>query len=105
METATSKKIRVFRDEQSILQLLDECKKSNLSIKASCAAHGIPQGSFHNWKRKYDGSREEPDGPTGFSRLPIDPWLGLANPGLFAEVKGIKIYQGVTAAYLKELLV
>jgi hypothetical protein len=30
--------------------------------------------------------------------------VGLQEAVLFAEVKGIKIYQAVTASYLKELL-
>jgi hypothetical protein len=104
METGTSKKVRIFRDKQAILQLLEECKKSNLSVKQFCAAKGIAQGSFHNWKKKYDGNPSEPDLPRGFTRLQINPASTLIHPGLFAEVGSIKIYQPVAAAYLRELL-
>jgi hypothetical protein len=102
METGTSKKVRIFRDKQAILQLLEECKKSNLSVKAFCANNVIPQGSYHNWKKKYDSSQVEL--PQGFARLQINSSPSLTNPGLFAEVGSIKIYQPVAAAYLKELL-
>ncbi len=104
METGTSKKVRIFRDERVILQLIEEFKKSNLSVKEFCAVKGIAQGSFHNWKKKYDGSPAEADLPRGFTRLQINPSSLLTNPSLFAEVGSIKIYQSVAAAYLKELL-
>jgi hypothetical protein len=100
METITGKKIRVFRGEEAILKLLEECVKSNLSVKGFCEANNIAQASFHNWKKKY-GKRTIKQ--TGFTSLQITPAV-VVQSALFAEVNNVKIYQPVAAAYLKELL-
>lgn len=97
MEEKQEKGSRKFRGKVAILQLLAEQNQSGQSIKSFCAAHGIATGTFHNWKHKYgSGSSQE---PTGFASLQIIP-----EPGLFAMVGNIRIYQPVSAAYLKELL-
>lgn len=92
-----AKRVRKFRGKAAILQLLQEQAGSGQSIKTFCAAHDIATGTFHNWKHKYGlGSPQE---PAGFASLQVIP-----EPGLFAIVGTIKIYQSVSAAYLKELL-
>lgn len=97
MEEKQEKTIRKFRGKAAILKLLQEQVQSNQSIKSFCAAHSIAEGTFHNWKHKYgSGSPQE---PAGFATLQVIP-----EPGLFATVGAIKIYQPVSAAYLKELL-
>lgn len=103
METPVAKKIRIFRSEETILNILTEYKKSKLSIKIFCAANNIASASFHNWKKKYSKRTVKPAKPTGFAALQITSPPAVAEP-LFASVKEIKIYQWVTAAYLKELL-
>jgi transposase-like protein len=103
METSAAKKIHVFRGEEAILNILADYKKSNLSIKAFCLEHNIASASFHNWKKKYSRRTIKPAKPTGFAALQITSPATSKAP-LFAEVKEIKIYQWVTAAYLKELL-
>lgn len=103
METPSSKTIRKFRGKESILHLLGEYKKSKLSVKAFCLENSIASGTFHNWKKKYGGRSGKPAKPTGFAALQIDSTPAAGEP-LFASVKEIKIYQWVTAAYLKELL-
>ena len=103
MEAPVSKKIRIFRGEETILNILGEYKKSNLSIKAFCAANDIAQASFCNWKKKYCKSLVKPAKSAGFTSLQIAPDAVSASV-LFAEVNHIRIYQPVTAAYLKELL-
>lgn len=105
METITAKKVRVFRGEETILKILDECKKSNVAVNKFCADNGISPGTFHNWKKKYSNNPVKPDAQPGFTTLQINSSARVAEPGLFAEVNGIKIYQPVTAAYLKELSV
>ncbi len=100
METPASKKIRIFRNEEHILSLLNEYKKSGLSIKTFCGTNNIPSATFHNWRKKY-GKRAVK--PIGFTALQITT-TPVAEPALFASVKKIKIYQWVTAACLKELL-
>ena len=103
MEKPVAKKIRVFRSEETILNILAEYKKSGLSIKAFCIENSIASATFHNWKKKYSKRTVKPAKPTGFSALQITSPPAVAEP-LFAAVKEIKIYQWVTAAYLKELL-
>ena len=92
-----AKRVRKFRGKAAILQLLQEQAGSRQSIKSFCASRGIAEGTFHNWKHKYgsDSSQE----PVGFATLQVIP-----ESGLFAIVGAIKIYQPVSAAYLKELL-
>ena len=97
------KKIRIFRGEETILNILADYKKSKLSIKAFCIEHNIASATFHNLKRKYSKHSVKPAKPTGFAKLQITPPAIVSAP-LFAEVKEIKIYQWVTAAYFRELL-
>ena len=99
METPAAKTIRIFRSEEMILNILNEYKKSKLSIKAFCIEKDIASATFHNWKNKYSKHKVK---PTGFAALQITSPV-IAEP-LFASVKEIKIYQWVAAAYLKELL-
>jgi hypothetical protein len=96
MEEKKAKAARKFRGKADILKLLREQVGSGQSIKSFCAAHGIAEGTFHNWKHRYV---EEVRAPTGFAALQIIP-----EPGLFAMIGNIKIYQPVSATYLKELL-
>jgi hypothetical protein len=96
MQENQEKVVRKFRGKTAIVKLLQEQSRSGQNIKAFCAAQGIAEGSFHNWKHRY-GS--EADASSGFATVQIIP-----EPGLFATVGGIKIYQPVSAAYLKELL-
>lgn len=92
-----AKRVRKFRGKAAILQLLQEQAGSGQSIQSFCAAHDIATGTFHNWKHKYgSGPWQE---PAGFATLQVIP-----ESGLFAIVGAIKIYQPVSAAYLKELL-
>ncbi|MES1250118.1 MAG: hypothetical protein ABUL46_05505, partial [Chitinophaga rupis] len=90
------KAVRKFRGKTAIVKLLQEQSRSGQNIKTFCAAHGIAEGTFHNWKHKY---ASEIDARSGFATVQIIP-----EPGLFAIAGGIKIYQPVSAAYLKELL-
>lgn len=96
MQEIQDKVIRKYRGKAAIVELLVEQSQSGQNIKSFCSAHGIAEGTFHNWKHKYGGHAEA---RTGFAKLQIIP-----EPGLFAMVGGIKIYQPVSAAYLKELL-
>lgn len=104
METMSAKKVRVFRDKETILNILSDYRKSNLSVKAFCIKNNIASASFHNWKKKYRNSRASRAAQPGFATLRVTPSAPVGGPGLFAEVNSIKIYQPVTAAYLKELI-
>jgi len=98
MEEKSAAKVRKFRSEEEIIRFLQEYRRSGQSVKDFCAMQKISQGNFHRWKHKYNnrGSASE---QAGFSMLHIIP-----ESGLFAAVGSIRIYQPVSAAYLKELV-
>jgi hypothetical protein len=98
--TANNKDVKVFRSKQEIEQLLIEHAQSRLSVKAFCADLNIAEGTFYHWKKKFSKDTGA-SGKAGFASIEIVPSTGN---GLFAEVGSIKIYQPVSAAYLKELL-
>lgn len=100
MEDKSEKRIRVFRSKEKILNILSEYGKSEVNIKTFCVANNIAAATFHNWKKKYSDAIVRP----GFTALQITPSMQFSETVLFAEVKGIRIYQRVDAGYLKELL-
>jgi hypothetical protein len=99
MENSSPVKRRLFRSKSAIPELLQQQHQSGLSIQSFCMQHSIPSGSFHNWKKKF-GTDEAISTEPSFTTLQIKP---PASQQLFAEVKGIKLYQPVSAGYLKEL--
>jgi len=96
MQESQEKVVRKFRGKVAIVRLLEEQIRSGQSVKSFCATHDIAEGTFHNWKHRYGA---KVDTRSGFSTVQL-----IGDPGLFAMVGGIKIYQPVSAAYLKELL-
>ena len=99
MEISSTVRHRHFRSKSEIRDLLAQQQQSGLSVKFFCDDRGIPAGTFHNWKKRYC-SEPEPINIEAFTRLQPD----RLPVGLFAEVNGIKLYQAVSAGYLKELV-
>jgi hypothetical protein len=89
---------RSFRSEAEISRLLQEQADSGQSVKTFCALNKIQEGSFYRWRNKHS-KIDSPSSPSGFAALQIIP-----EPVLFAAVGSIRIYQSVSAAYLKELV-
>jgi hypothetical protein len=101
MEQITDKPRRIRRNSNEILKLLDEFEKGQSSVKEFCLMHKIGKATFHKWQSRYKSKPDQPK-PAGFADVQI---IAPALKGsLFAEVNGIKIYQPVSASYLKELL-
>jgi hypothetical protein len=96
MEETKEKVARKYRTKAVILKLLQEQAQSGQSVKSFCAVNGIACGTFHRWRNQYGTG--EVTVAKGFATLQI-----ASEPGLFAMVGSIKIYQPVSAAYLKEL--
>lgn len=91
------------RSRQEIMSLLDEFTKAGISVEEFCTGHCIGKSTFHKWQSRYN-SKQDQIGSQAFTDIEIIS-AGIQHCAtLFAEVKGIKIYQAVTAAYLKELL-
>jgi hypothetical protein len=98
--TSSNKKVKAFRSKQEIELLLAEHAQSGQSVRVFCAGLHIAEGTFYHWKKKFSKDTNA-TGKAGFAPIEIVP---SAVNGLFAEVRSIKIYQPVSAAYLKELL-
>lgn len=92
---------RPRRTSIEIKTLLGEFKQRGMDAKEFCKTHGISEGVFYKWKARYLNKPSAKQ--TGF--VTLQPSAALQGTVLFAEVKGIKLYQPVTASYLKELLV
>ena len=96
MEQLQSKRTR--RTSAEIKQLLEDFKQSGTDANEFCKVHGITEGVFYKWRSRY--GEKAASKQNGFVSLQAPS----NEHGLFAEVKGIRIYQAVSAAYLKELL-
>lgn len=99
MEVSSTVRRRHVRSKSEIRDLLAQQHQSGLSVKSFCDERSISAGTFHNWKKRY-GSEPEMINSEAFTLMQPD---GLS-VGLFAEVNGIKLYQPVSAGYLKELV-
>lgn len=99
MDQGTLRGGRVRKTDQEILDLLNAFDKSDMSIKAFCQTSRISTASFHHWTKKYRSNAASQNQSAGFSTLKI-----ATSAVLFAEVGTIKLYQPVSAAYLRELL-
>ena len=103
MEVDVAKPSGVQRSKEEIISLLEECRKSGKSVKEFAKINGIHEATYYNWRNKYVGKQGK-EKRAGFAKLKINPTPATHTSVLFAEVRGIKIYQPVAAAYLKELM-
>ncbi len=99
MEREQNKRPR--RTSLEIKNLLSSFTQSGLSVKAFCQIHSISEAAFYKWKSRYTVTPSE--NQPGFITLHSSG--GSLGSALFAEVRGIKIYQAVASSYLKDLLV
>jgi hypothetical protein len=103
MEQIVNKLPRVRRTQEQIKQLLEEFKNGDKKVSKFCELHRINNATFHKWQSRYKEKVQKKSKPGGFTKIKIHtPDLNLTGV-LFAEVQGIKLYQPVTASYLKEL--
>lgn len=93
MESANRSR-RSAKEIKALLELFDS---SGMSAKQFCITNAISGTVFYKWRGRYRVGEENND----FIPLQVEA-SGLY--GLFAEVNGIRIYQPVSASYLKELL-
>ena len=84
-----------------MLDLLAEYERAEgMTIKDFCQLHKVTEGSFYTARKRHRAVQKKQ--PSRF--IPIAP-RPSAQPTatLFAEVKGIKLYQSVPVDYLKAL--
>jgi hypothetical protein len=88
---------------EEILKLLEEFEYSDgMSVKAFSSLHGVSEATFYNWRKRYSGKKGDNRKSAGF--IEILPSASGPSVGLFAEIRGIKLFQAVPAEYLKTLL-
>ena len=75
-----------------------------ISIKAFCEQHDIREWKFYTWHKQYRSMLSGVKEQHRFVPVEIMSNSEDKRTGLFAEVRGIKIYQPVAADYLKSLL-
>jgi hypothetical protein len=103
MEQITLKPRAKRRNVAEIKLLLEDFARSGMTVQSFCNQHNIGQSTFHKWQSRYKG-RQTQTASKAFADIEIVSGEAQALPALFAEVKGIRIYQRVSAAYLKALL-
>jgi Transposase len=96
--------LRATRSKEEMLELIAKHDKGATTVKEFCQQNGLTQGVFYYWQKKYHIENSQPVSQSGFVQLQLEdtPQVGT-HQGLFAEVRGIKLYQTVPAAYLNEL--
>ena len=100
MELTQKRSSKRRRKRAQILELLQEFEKSDMTVRDFSKLHNISTGILYKWKNRY---KNDDTKTVGFAQVNINP-TSHAPRGLFAEVRGIKIYQPVSATFLKELL-
>ena len=101
MESTKTQPPRLRRSILDIQNLLKEFDQGSVNAIEFCSRHNISKGTFYKWQSRYKRKAESKTKGPGFADISIVP---SSVDVLFAEVKGIKIYQAVAASYLKELL-
>ena len=101
MEQPIIAKARTRRTQQQIIDLLAEFDKADCTVKEFCQLKGISQGNFHKWKSRRKQTGLQKVRSSGFAKVFVNR---SSSDHLFAEVNGVRFYQAVSAAYLKELI-
>ncbi len=90
---------RSGRSSKEIKELLQSFEQSGEDIRVFCQAHNIGVSTFQKWKSRYGKKEAAPVEEDGFVSLQLSPIATAGNTaGLFAEVRGIKLYQPVAAS-------
>jgi transposase-like protein len=93
------------RSREQLRGLLTEFEKQpGMTVKAFCRLHQITEGSFYTARKRYRSSEllKQPSSP-GFIAMGA-PAFNQTGANLFAEVNGIRLFQAVSADYLKSLI-
>lgn len=92
------------KTDQEIIQLMEDFEKSGaMTVKEFCEAYEISNATFYNWQRIYRNRNQNES--EGFLSLDVVASQCEQPEGtLFAEFKGLRFYQQVSASFLKELV-
>ena len=107
-ETIPAKrKSPVRKTSKQIIKLLkDYASRQDMTIVEFCKLNDINKSNFYSWQKRYVINQSKPVKARGFVPLKLAPTPSSPDgvPSLFAEVKGIRLYQVVSSEYLKALL-
>ncbi|TAN15270.1 MAG: hypothetical protein EPN37_09950 [Chitinophagaceae bacterium] len=96
------------RDETTMFPLIEEQRKSGLTVKAFCETKGIAPHSYYYWNKKYWNNRKRTTSKrSSFTRLQIQeeaPADRLFCELITASGGKLRFYQSVPAVYLQSLL-
>lgn len=101
------RKSPVRRTSKQIAKLLkDYASRQDMTIVEFCKLNDVNKSNFYNWQKRYAIKESKPVKAKGFVPLKLAalPCSPDGVPSLFAEVKGIRLYQAVSSEYLKALL-
>lgn len=103
MEQAEQKAAAKRRSRQELTSLLKKFEKcEGVTAKVFCQLHDITESAFYRFRARYR-KKTEAAKRSGFIQITPDTAAEDCPGTLFAEVKGIKLYQPVSADYLKSL--
>jgi hypothetical protein len=104
MEQSNGKIRSPRRAKKQILELLDKYENTpGMSVRAFCKLHQTSEGAFYSARKRYRSASASLPKKPGFAFLG-QPVMKESPNSLFAELKGIRIYQVVSAQYLKVLI-
>jgi hypothetical protein len=91
--------------QHQMFSMIEEQQSGKMTVKEFCEGNRISEARFYYWRKKYmdvtKAGNELPFG--GFRLLHIDE-ESQKDAMLFAEYRGMKLYQQVPVSYLKELM-
>ena len=102
VELIKTNRVRTRRNRGQITQLLEEFEKANIPAAEFCRQHQINIANFHKWRSRYKPDANSNATAPGFASVKVVDVS--SSPSLFAEVNGIRIFQPVSAAFLKALV-
>lgn len=103
MDQPRTRQRKPRRSKEQLLELLSAYDKTNgMTIKEFCKLHKVTEGSFYAARKRQRGAAAQKQS-IGFIPITRSAFEQPAH-SLFAEVKGIRLYQPVPADYLKALL-
>ena len=102
-KSPTSEKQQNARpSSQTISAIIAEYKKGQRTVKEFCSDKGINTGTFYCWLSKQRKNNKPPKLSPAFVSVKIKEEQPQEN--VFAEYKGLKFYQPMSAEFFKALI-
>lgn len=95
------KRINIGYSSQMITALVSEYEKGDRTIKEYCSDKGIKRTTFYYWLSKRKNNKQLRPGP---AFVPLTIKEDLPEEKVFAEYKGLRLYQSVSVEFLKALI-